>query len=163
GRRRVLRAQGQGRLHVAASRAEALGEHVRRHGPGRQRHRAGGPPARRVAVPRLGDLEEDAAGEPDVRGGRWDAHATVRLRPAATAAPRERTRRRRLSFEGSMLAPALILLAALSIFPFIYMILMSLSRVGLIGGISLHWAGLHNWSRLFSDPIVGASWLRAAL
>jgi multiple sugar transport system permease protein len=35
--------------------------------------------------------------------------------------------------------------------------------VGLIGGISLHWAGLDNWSRLFSDPIVGASWLRSAI
>jgi multiple sugar transport system permease protein len=62
-----------------------------------------------------------------------------------------------------MLAPALILLAALSIFPFIYIIAMSLSRVGLIGGISLHWAGLDNWSRLFSDSIVGASWLRSAV
>jgi multiple sugar transport system permease protein len=80
------------------------------------------------------------------------------------SAPRARKPRRlRLSFEGRMLAPALILLALLSIFPFIYIILMSLSRVGLIGGISLHWAGLHNWTRLFSDPIVGASWLRAAL
>ena len=40
-----------------------------------------------------------------------------------------------------MLTPALILLAALSIFPFIYIIVMSFSRVGLIGGISFHWAG----------------------
>ena len=39
---------------------------------------------------------------------------------------------------------------------------MSLSHVGLIGGISLHWAGLDNWSRLFSDGIVGASWVRSA-
>jgi multiple sugar transport system permease protein len=62
-----------------------------------------------------------------------------------------------------MLAPALILLAALSLFPFVYIVLMSLSRVGLIGGISLHWAGVDNWTRLFSDPIVGASWLRAAV
>jgi multiple sugar transport system permease protein len=82
-----------------------------------------------------------------------------------TARPSARSQRRRfpLSFEGRMLAPALILLAALSLFPFVYIILMSLSRVGLIGGISLHWAGLDNWSRLFSDPIVGASWLRAGI
>jgi multiple sugar transport system permease protein len=77
--------------------------------------------------------------------------------------PRGGRRRWALSFEGRMLAPALILLALLSLFPFVYMILMSLSRVGLIGGISLHWAGVDNWTRLFSDPIVGASWLRAAL
>ena len=60
-----------------------------------------------------------------------------------------------------MLAPALIVLAAISIFPFIYIILMSLSRVGLIGGISLDWVGLDNWTRLFSDSAVGASWLRS--
>lgn len=90
--------------------------------------------------------------EPSARGA-------VRPRPATG----KRRRRLPLSFEGRMLAPALILLAALSLFPFVYIILMSLSRVGLIGGISLHWAGLDNWSRLFSDPIVGASWLRSAL
>ena len=45
-----------------------------------------------------------------------------------------------------MLAPALIVLALLSIFPFYYLIAMSLSKVGLIGGISLHWTGLDNWS-----------------
>ncbi len=67
----------------------------------------------------------------------------------------------RLSFEGKLMAPALILLAALSIFPFIYIILMSLSRVGLIGGIDLHWAGLDNWTRLFSDSSVGAAWIRS--
>ena len=60
-----------------------------------------------------------------------------------------------------MLAPALIVLAALSIFPFIYIILMSLSRVGLIGGIDLHWAGLDNWTRLFSDETVWAAWMRS--
>ena len=53
------------------------------------------------------------------------------------------------------------MLAALSLFPFVYIILMSFSRVGLIGGISFHWAGLDNWTRLFSDPAVGASWLRS--
>jgi multiple sugar transport system permease protein len=87
----------------------------------------------------------------------------------AVAAPsRSETRgrspaRRRfpLSFEGRMMAPALIFLALLSLLPFLYIIAMSLSRVGLIGGISLHWAGLDNWSRLFSDSSVGAAWLRS--
>jgi len=74
----------------------------------------------------------------------------------------ERTRRRfGLSFEGKMMAPALIVLALLSIFPFIYIILMSLSRVGLIGGIDLRWAGLDNWSKLFTDSSVGAAWIRS--
>jgi multiple sugar transport system permease protein len=83
---------------------------------------------------------------------------------SSTAVERPSKRRiPRLSFEGRMLAPALILLAALSLFPFIYIVIMSLSRVGLIGGIDLHWAGLHNWSRLFSDSSVGAAWLRSVV
>jgi multiple sugar transport system permease protein len=75
----------------------------------------------------------------------------------STRAPR----RFPLSFEGRLMAPALIFLALLSLLPFLYIIAMSLSRVGLIGGISLHWAGLDNWSRLFSDSSVGAAWLRS--
>ncbi|HEX4691837.1 MAG TPA: sugar ABC transporter permease [Solirubrobacteraceae bacterium] len=78
------------------------------------------------------------------------------------ARERSRTRRRfGLSFEGRLMAPALIILALLSLLPFLYIIAMSLSRVGLIGGISLHWAGLDNWSRLFSDSSVGAAWVRS--
>jgi multiple sugar transport system permease protein len=80
-------------------------------------------------------------------------------KPAAQA--RSRPRRRGLSFEGKLLAPALTVLAAISIFPFIYIILMSLSRVGLIGGISLDFIGLDNWTRLFTDSAVGASWIRS--
>ena len=73
-----------------------------------------------------------------------------------TSAPRAHAARGAASdsrFEGRMLAPALIVLALLSLFPFIYIIVMSLSRVGLIGGIYLHWAGLDNWTRLFSDSV----------
>ncbi len=77
------------------------------------------------------------------------------------AAPAAKGRRRGLSFEGKMLAPALVVLALLSIFPFIYIILMSLSRVGLIGGIDLRWAGLDNWTKPFSDSSVGAAWIRS--
>jgi multiple sugar transport system permease protein len=69
----------------------------------------------------------------------------------------------RLTFNGKMLAPALVLLALLSLFPFFYIIVMSLSRVGLLGGIDLRWAGVDNWTRLFGDGAVGASWLRSLL
>jgi multiple sugar transport system permease protein len=90
------------------------------------------------------------------------ATRAVERRESRTAATGQRRPRGfPLSFEGRMLTPALVVLAALSIFPFIYIIVMSLSRVGLIGGIDLHWAGLHNWSRLFSDSSVGAAWLRS--
>jgi multiple sugar transport system permease protein len=66
-------------------------------------------------------------------------------------------------FQALLMSPALLLLALLSLFPFVYLILMSLSAVGLIGGISLDFIGLDNWTRLFTDGAVGASWLRSIL
>ena len=88
---------------------------------------------------------------------------TAEKAAAANARHRRPLLRRGLSFEGKMLAPALVVLAAVSIFPFIYIIVMSLSSVRLIGGISFDWAGLDNWSRLFSDSAVGASWVRSVV
>jgi multiple sugar transport system permease protein len=82
----------------------------------------------------------------------------------ASASERPRAQREsRFTFNGRLMAPALILLALLSLFPFVYIVLMSLSRVGLIGGIDLHWAGLDNWTRLFSDESVGAAWIRSVV
>ena len=62
-----------------------------------------------------------------------------------------------------MLSPALLVLAAVSIFPFIYIIAMSFSLVQMIGGISFSWVGLDNWTRLFSDGAVWESWLRSVV
>ncbi len=87
---------------------------------------------------------------------------TAKGRPAAESRARGRGRFKP-SFEAKMLAPALAVLAAVSIFPFIYIIVMSLSRVGLIGGISLDFVGLDNWTRLFTDSAVGASWVRSVV
>jgi multiple sugar transport system permease protein len=81
--------------------------------------------------------------------------------PAASAAHRRPLIRRGLSFEARMLSPALLILALVSIFPFVYIVIMSLSSVRLIGGINFDWAGLDNWTRLFGDGAVGASWLRS--
>jgi multiple sugar transport system permease protein len=88
------------------------------------------------------------------------ATSTTDERPREAAAPRAKRRESRYSFEARMMTPALVVLALLSIFPFVYLILMSLSAVGLIGGISLDFIGLDNWSRLFTDSAVGASWIR---
>ena len=68
-----------------------------------------------------------------------------------------------LSLEMKMLLPVLSLLAVLSLFPFFYIIWMSLNTVSLINGISFEFAGLANWTRMFTDVIVGAAWARAAL
>ena len=89
------------------------------------------------------------------------AVTTQRKAPAAAARHRRPLFRRGLSFEGKMLSPALIILALVSIFPFIYIIIMSFSLVQMIGGISFEWVGLDNWTRLFTDSAVGASWIRS--
>ncbi len=87
--------------------------------------------------------------------GRRDGAATT---PAARGGGSRRSGTR---FSFLLMSPALTLLALLSLFPFVYLIVMSLSAVGLIGGISLDFIGLDNWSRLFGDGAVGASWLRS--
>ena len=86
---------------------------------------------------------------------------TERRAPAAAARHRRPLLKRGLSFEGKMLSPALLILALVSIFPFVYIIVMSFSSVRLIGGIEFQWAGLDNWRRLFTDGAVGGSWLRS--
>jgi multiple sugar transport system permease protein len=88
---------------------------------------------------------------------------TADTAPAATAPRRPSLGRRGLSFEAKMLSPAMVVLALVSIFPFVYIIVMSLSSVKLIGGISFDWAGLDNWRRLFSDSAVGSSWVRSVV
>ena len=66
-----------------------------------------------------------------------------------------------LSFETWMILPALLLLAAISLYPFFYLLWMSLNDVSLIGGLNLRWNGFRNWTTLFKDPNVGRSWLTA--
>jgi multiple sugar transport system permease protein len=68
-------------------------------------------------------------------------------------------RLRRPSAEFWMLLPALVVLAALSIYPFFYLIWMSFNNITLIGGINFHFVGLDNWRTLFSDSQVWSSWL----
>jgi multiple sugar transport system permease protein len=68
-----------------------------------------------------------------------------------------------LSLQMRMLVPILLLLAILSLFPFLHIIWMSLNTVSLIEGVSFEWAGLLNWGRMFTDEIVGAAWARSAI
>jgi multiple sugar transport system permease protein len=63
------------------------------------------------------------------------------------------------SFEARMLLPALLILAAISLFPFFYIIIMSFNEVELIGGVSFEWVGLENWTNLVTDPDVRSSWV----
>jgi multiple sugar transport system permease protein len=67
------------------------------------------------------------------------------------------------SFGVRMMLPALLLLAALSIFPFLFIVWMSFNEVSPIGGLSFEWAGLENWVNLFADPAVRSSWVISAI
>jgi multiple sugar transport system permease protein len=62
------------------------------------------------------------------------------------------------SFGARMMLPALVLLAALSIFPFLFIVWMSFNEVSPIGGLSFEWVGLENWVNQFTDPDVLSSW-----
>jgi multiple sugar transport system permease protein len=79
-------------------------------------------------------------------------------RPQSTA-PKEP----RVGFEGRMMTPGLILLAALSIVPFLALIAMSFSRVLLLGGVRLEVVGITNWLRFFTDADMWMSWLRTII
>ena len=63
------------------------------------------------------------------------------------------------SFGARMMLPALVLLSALSIFPFLFIVWMSFNEVSPIGGLSFEFVGLENWVNLFADPDVRSSWM----
>ena len=65
------------------------------------------------------------------------------------------------SFEFAMMAPALLLLAVLSLIPFVMLIAMSFSRVRTLGGVRLQFTGLDNWVAVLGDASVWASWGRS--
>jgi multiple sugar transport system permease protein len=67
-----------------------------------------------------------------------------------------------LSFEGWMMLPALVILAAISILPLLYIIWMSLNDVTLLGGngIASRWMGPGNWAGMFTDSNVWSAWAK---
>lgn len=89
-------------------------------------------------------------------------HAADYSKPLDQTAQRKATapKRPRLAFEGKMMSPGLLLLAALSIVPFIALIAMSFSHVRLLGGVKLDLVGLANWARFFTDTDLWMAWLR---
>lgn len=51
----------------------------------------------------------------------------------------------------AFLAPTVLLLLALTVFPFIFSLWLTFSKVSFVGGLSIHLVGFRNWARLFSD------------
>lgn len=51
----------------------------------------------------------------------------------------------------AFLLPAVIILLALTIFPFFFSLFLSFGKVSFLGGLQIHFAGLKNWIRLFDD------------
>ena len=58
-----------------------------------------------------------------------------------------------------LLLPAIILLAAISLYPFVWLIYMTLHEVQLAPGKSDVWTGIDNFKRLFSDKNFAQGWL----
>lgn len=58
-----------------------------------------------------------------------------------------------------MMLPALVVLAAVSIVPFISLIVMSFSAVKLLGGVGIKLLGVANWTAVLSDPQTWHAWL----
>ena len=57
-----------------------------------------------------------------------------------------------------LLLPAILLLAAISLYPLVWLIYMSLHEVQLAPGKSDLWAGVDNFTRLFSDKNFARGW-----
>ena len=97
--------------------------------------------------------------------------------PSETVDPGRRTQAKRvaggkkragswlLSFEGRMMLPALVILAAISILPLLYIIWMSLNDVTLLGGsgIASRWMGSGNWADMFTDSNVWGAWAKMVI
>ncbi|MFE0906529.1 carbohydrate ABC transporter permease [Streptomyces rochei] len=73
-----------------------------------------------------------------------------------------RRRVRLPGFTGRMMAPGLLLLAAVSLLPLAAVVAMSFARVHLLGGLRLEGVGTANWERLLSDPDTAWAWVRTA-
>lgn len=74
-----------------------------------------------------------------------------------------RRRRGWLEFPGKLMAPGISVLALISILPFIMLVVMSFSRVRLLGGLRLEFVGLDNWARVLQDMDMWASWGRTII
>jgi len=83
--------------------------------------------------------------------------------PPTSKVPEPSRSRFRLTFPGALMAPGISILALLSIIPFLTLIVMSFSRVRLLGGLQLDWVGLDNWTRVLQDMDMWASWWRTAI
>jgi multiple sugar transport system permease protein len=62
-----------------------------------------------------------------------------------------------------MMAPGVILLAALSIIPFLAIVWLNFSQVRLLGGVAAEWVGLRNWGRFLTDADLAWAWLRTGV
>ncbi|MFI5957681.1 carbohydrate ABC transporter permease [Cryptosporangium sp. NPDC051539] len=101
-------------------------------------------------------------------GGAGTGPETVPAAGVRGKQPAERPRRRRrkpphalATFEFAMLSPALGILLLLSVVPFVVLVAMSFSDVRTLGGVSLTFTGLDNWSAVLSDSSIWASWMRS--
>lgn len=62
-----------------------------------------------------------------------------------------RKRLPRVSGKGAFLIPALVMLLIFTMFPFFFSLFLSFTKVSLVGGLKITWAGFYNWVQLAND------------
>lgn len=73
-----------------------------------------------------------------------------------------RSTQKKISMEVWMLIPAVIVLASLSIYPFVYLVRMSFMSFSLTPGSKPVFVGLKNWIKIFNDPFFKDAWMLTA-
>jgi len=68
-------------------------------------------------------------------------------------------RKRKLEIEFYMVLPALIVLAVITVFPFVYTVRLSFMRFPMVQIRSPEFIGVENWIRMFNDPKVKLYWI----
>src|ERR1700730_19400260 len=88
--------------------------------------------------------------------------STPKVKPSAAVHSQPSAPRARphcvTTYQFWMMLPALLVLAALTLYPFLYLIYMSFTKVSLIGGISFDCVGGKNWLNALNDPGLRNSW-----
>jgi len=57
----------------------------------------------------------------------------------------------RVSGKGAFLIPALAMLLIFTMFPFFFSLFLSFTKISLVGGLKITWAGFYNWVQLAND------------
>lgn len=70
-----------------------------------------------------------------------------------------KNKKRKIPVELWMLLPTIVILGAITVFPFVYMVRASFMEFSFLPGIPNKFIGAGNWLEMFHDPAIGRSWI----